>query len=56
MAGHLIEEPTINVLGNLNILGQYEYAQRIYGQGGIAPTLKTASGGGVVPKILEDSQ
>lgn len=51
MAGHLIEEPTINVLGNLNIPGQHEYAQRVYGQGGIAPTLKTASGGGIVPKI-----
>ncbi len=46
-----IEEPNIEVSGNLNIPGRYESAQRVYGQEGIAPALNTASGGGLVPKI-----
>lgn len=46
-----IEEPSIEITGNLNIPGRYESAQRVYGQEGIAPALNTASGGGLVPKI-----
>ena len=45
------DSPEIIVSGNLNIPGRYESACRVYHPEGVAPTMITASGGGLVPKI-----
>lgn len=46
-----VEEPSIEITGNLNIPGRYESAQRIYNPDGLGPALPTGAGGGHIPKI-----
>lgn len=46
-----IEEPSIEITGNLNIPGRYESAQRVYNPDGLGPALPTGAGGGHIPKI-----
>ena len=40
------------VKGLLDIPGKFESARRVYSTEGISPTILTAQGGGIVPKIL----
>jgi len=52
----LLENNKINVLGTLDSEGwekRYDEIRRVYGSDGIAPTLPTGQGGGVIPKIQE---
>lgn len=50
------DDVPIEVKGNLNLEGRFESACRVYGQEGVAPTLPTGGGGGIIPKIEVDSQ
>lgn len=44
-------EVGIEVAGDLNWEGRHESASRVYGKGGVSPTLPCGTGGGVIPKI-----
>lgn len=53
---NLLIENQIKVLGSLDTEGwekRHEQIRRIYNTEGIAPTLPTGTGGGVIPKIME---
>ena len=46
------EEPGIHLVGRIE--SKYDMYGRVYGTDGIAPSLRTFQGGGLVPKIKED--
>jgi DNA (cytosine-5)-methyltransferase 1 len=53
------ENKGIDVIGELNSptwQKRHESIRRVYGTNGIAPTVPTGTGGGVMPKLLENAQ
>lgn len=42
------------VIGQMdNSDGTFESANRVYGSGGVAPTIPTCGGGGIQPKVIK---